>query len=130
MPEPLPQLSYITLAVSDLPRATAFCEALLGLPARPGPAGVQVAFFPLGALTLALFPRESLAREANFTPGDPGAVALSLNVPDETALQILLERAIAAGATVTRLLHTTPWSARAAWFTDPEGHLWELSCKT
>ncbi len=50
-----PRLSFVTLGVSDLKRATRFYEEVLRLPRIPMPA--EVSFFELGKTWLALYPR-------------------------------------------------------------------------
>ena len=49
-----PRISFVTLGVADLPRATAFYAGVLRLPQRPSAPGV--AFFEMGRTWLALFP--------------------------------------------------------------------------
>ena len=117
------RVSFVTLAVADVARATAFYRRLLE--AEPTRTGAGHAFFEADGQTLALFDQEAMARETG-TSGRPGAVGLSWNLPDEEALAAALARAEAAGATVTHPLHTQPWGARACWVTDPDGHPWEL----
>ena len=57
-----PRISIVTLGVDDLDRAVAFYEAM-GLK-RNGRFTDGVAFFQMGGLILALWPREELARDA------------------------------------------------------------------
>ena len=78
-----PKIKVLTLAVADLDRSLAFYRDGLGLPSG-GVIGQEfedglVAFFELdGGLTLALFPRASLAKDAAIVPtGEPlGAVSI------------------------------------------------------
>lgn len=57
-----PRLSLVALGVTDLPRATAFYEALSW--PRKVRAAEGVAFFQLGGLGLSLYPRADLAHDA------------------------------------------------------------------
>ena len=57
-----PRLSFVTLGVSDLKRATRFYEAVLRFPRiQTLP---EVSFFELGKTWLALYPRERPAARA------------------------------------------------------------------
>ena len=55
----------------------------------------------------------------------PQAV-LSHNVDSPEALDRLLARALAAGGQLRVPKGPTSWGGQRAWFSDPDGHLWEL----
>ena len=59
------RLSFVTLGVSDLARATRFYEGVLGLPLLESPP--SIAFFELGKTWLALYPRYQLAADATVS---------------------------------------------------------------
>lgn len=61
-----PRISFITLGVADLERATRFYKECLGLPRLETPPSVT--FFELGKTWLALWSRESLAADAGLAP--------------------------------------------------------------
>ena len=65
-----PRISFVTLGVADLPRATAFYAGVLRLPQRKSPAGV--AFFEMGRTWLALFPSGDLAADAGVSSDGSG----------------------------------------------------------
>lgn len=56
-----PRLSFVTLGVSNLERATHFYEHVLKLPRIETPPSIS--FFELGKTWLALYPREELAKD-------------------------------------------------------------------
>lgn len=129
-----PHLSLITLAVDDLERAVRFYRDGLGLPTE-GIVGTEfengaVAFFELQAgLRLALWPRTSLAADAGLpvsTAGVPGFV-LAHNVASRAEVDSVLAQARAAGGTVLKPAHDTFWGGYAAYFQDPDLHLWEVA---
>lgn len=78
-----PRISFITLGVDDLERAVAFYRDGLGLP-TPGIIGTEfeygaVAFFELQpGLTLALWPRASLARDTGLPVDGPAPTSMCL----------------------------------------------------
>lgn len=119
----VPLISFVTLSVADVGRATGFYQALLQrAPSRTAP---TFAFFEVDGQTLALFSQDAMAAETGAT-GAPGGVGLSWNLSDRPALEGAVQRALAAGARLTRPLHDKPWGARAAWLVDLDGHPWEL----
>jgi catechol 2,3-dioxygenase-like lactoylglutathione lyase family enzyme len=71
-----PRLSFVTLGVSDLKRATRFYEEVLGLPRLSTPP--EVSFFELGKTWLALYPRELLAADAGVPAAGSGFPGFSL----------------------------------------------------
>lgn len=122
-----PRISLITLGVADLDRATRFYEDCLGLPRLETPP--SIVFFELGKTWLALWSRESLAKDAGLSAEGSGfrGLALAHNVRSPAEVDALLERVAAYGATVTRLGHPTDWGGYSGYFTDPDGFLWEVA---
>jgi predicted lactoylglutathione lyase len=132
-----PRLDVITLAVADLEVALAFYRRL-GLESN-GIVGTEwvdeatgangaVAMFGLeGGLLLNLYPRADLARDAAIPDGPPksGEFSLAQLVRSREEVDELLEKAAAAGATITPA-HDRPWGIYSGYFRDPDGHLWEV----
>jgi uncharacterized protein len=133
------RIDVITLAVDDLERALAFYRDGLGL-ATSGvsgteyrgdagaPAGDVVMFHLAGGLTLALYPRSELAKDANVPSGSPkpGEFSIGHIVPRKADVDALLAQAEAAGAMLTEAPHDRPWKIYSGYFRDPDGHLWEI----
>ncbi len=130
-----PRLSFITLGVADLDTALRFYRDGLGLPTEGvigrefGPEAHVVFFRMQGGLTLALWPRTSLVKEARLADGPPSAAEFSLahNVGSRTEVDALIAQARKAGATITRDPHDQPWGGYAGYFQDPDGHVWEIA---
>ena len=129
-----PRLKVLTLGVDDLERALAFYRDGLGLPSK-GIVGTEfeygaVAFFELNeGLVLALWPRASLARDANVAVGPPSATELSLGhvVGSREEVDVVMAQAARAGARVTDPARGRFWGGYAGYFQDPDGHLWEIA---
>jgi uncharacterized protein len=122
-----PRISFVTLGVADLERATRFYGDGLGLPQLKSPP--TVSFFELGKTWLALYPRHLLAADAGVTAvgsGFPG-FALAHNVRSVTDADRLLEQVTAAGGTIIRPARHTEWGGYAGYFADPDGFLWEVA---
>jgi uncharacterized glyoxalase superfamily protein PhnB len=81
-----------------------------------------------GGLTLALYPRTELAKDANVSLGPPktGEFSLGHFVSSRAEVDDVLRRARSAGATVTDLAHERPWGIYSGYFSDLDGHLWEI----
>ena len=121
-----PRISVITLGVSDLDRSLRFYRDGLGLPVRDDKP--PVVYLPLQGTWVALFPRAQLARYCNVSPeghGFPG-ITLSSNVASREEVDLTLTRAENAGGTIVRTPAEMDWGGYAGWFTDPDGHLWEI----
>ena len=129
-----PRLKVLTLGVDDLERALAFYRDGLGLPTR-GIVGTEfeygaVAFFELNeGLVLALWPRASLARDANVPVGPRSTTELSLGhvVGSREEVDLIMSQAAQAGARVTDPARDRFWGGYAGYFQDPDGHLWEIA---
>jgi len=134
-----PRIHVITLAVNDLERALAFYRDGLGLESPgvigtefPGdettPAGAAAMFELEAGLTLALYPRTELAKDANVPFGAPktGEFSIGHAVSSKADVDALLARAEAAGATLTDEPHDRPWGIYSGYFQDLDGHLWEI----
>lgn len=134
-----PRINVITLAVDDLDRALAFYRDGLGLD-TPGiigsefvgdndnPDGTIVMFNLGGDLTLALYPRSELAKDARVPLDGPntGEFSIGQSVSSRDDVDAVLAEAAAAGATVTDAPHDRPWGIYSGYFRDPDGHLWEI----
>ncbi|WP_439587751.1 VOC family protein [Hydrogenophaga sp.] len=126
------RITVITLGVDNLERAVAFYRDGLGLPTQ-GIIGSEfengaVAFFDLqDRLKLAVWPRTSIAADTGLALGARGSLEFTIghNVSSKEEVDALLRQAIAAGATQVKAPADTFWGGYAAYFMDPDGHLWE-----
>src|SRR4051794_38445469 len=124
------RVSLITLGVDDLNRARSFYEAL-------GWRGQQVeetVFFQAGGLAIVLWSRSALAHDAGVSDvsgaGETqgfGGIVLAHNVRSRDEVDRALDQAKQAGAEITRLAAETFYGGYAGYFSDPDGHLWEVA---
>jgi uncharacterized protein len=127
-----PFIKVLTLGVHDLEKSLAFYRDGLGLPTK-GIVGAEfeggaVVFFEFhGGLTLALYPKVQIAKDANLPVTQPSAVEFTLghNVNSKAEVDAVLEQARVAGATVDPARERA-WGGYTGHFQDPDGHLWEV----
>ena len=123
-----PRISIVTLGVTDLPRSVRFYRDGLGLPLRDEDTE-SIAFFETRGTWLALYPRDALAIDVGIPSegsGFPG-VTLAHNVRTTGEVDELLRVAVEAGATLVKPAEDTFWGGYSGYFTDPDGHLWEIA---
>lgn len=128
------RITLITLSVDDLEKAMRFYRDGLGWPTE-GIVGREfehgaVAFFDLQAgLKLALWPRRSIAHDSGLPLAAASATELTLghNVASKAEVDAVLRQARDAGAVVVKPAHDTFWGGYAAYFQDPDRHLWEVA---
>ncbi len=122
-----PRVSCITLGVADIAASRKFYEAL-GFKASTASQDA-VTFFNAGGIVLALFGRDALARDAGLHGGAAGfsGISLSHNVNSEAEVDAALGEAVAAGARLLKPGQKAFWGGYSGYFTDPDGHLWEIA---
>lgn len=122
-----PRISFITLGVADLKRATAFYTDVLHLPVKQ--ALPEVTFFEMGKTWLALYPRELLAADAGVPAAGSGfsGFALAHNVSTEQGVDELLRQVEEGGGRVVKPAKKADWGGRSGYFADPDGFLWEVA---
>jgi hypothetical protein len=120
-----PRISLITLGVADLARSRAFYEAL----GWRGQEVQETYFIQTGGSAVVLWGRGKLADDAGVpeTSGGFSGIALAQNVRTREEVDAVVEAARAAGATVTKRAEETFYGGYAAYFADPDGHLWEIA---
>lgn len=133
-----PRLNVVTLAVRDLEASLSFYRDGLGLPGKiigteytdpvSGASGA-VAFFELrGGPILALYPRSDFVKDAGVPDAAPSQVEFSLGHLTKSREEVdeLVRKAAAAGAGVTEAPRDRGWGIYSGYFSDPDGHLWEI----
>jgi catechol 2,3-dioxygenase-like lactoylglutathione lyase family enzyme len=125
-----PRLSLLTLAVDDLDAERRFYLDGLGwTPALDVPG--EVLFVQVGhGLLLALFGAADLAADMGVDPASvvPGAgFTLAHNVGSEDEVRAVVDRAVAAGATVVKEPQPAVFGGLQAYLADPAGVVWEIA---
>jgi len=123
---PRQRLHLILLGVADVAKSTLFYEAL-GWKKSPS-SNEGFVKFDLGGYALSLIARNDFAKDALFeTPEGSGFSGVGLIYLAQSADEVprILAKAVAAGGTVVKPATRTHWGI-AGYFTDPDGHLFEV----
>lgn len=123
-----PRLSVVTVGARDFAALRAF---YVGLGWTPEIDLDDFAAFPTGGAIFTLYPLRQLAADARLKPEDTiGAFrgpTLAINVERFEDVDATIEAARAAGATITSEPRTMEFGVRSAYFSDPEGNVWEVA---
>jgi catechol 2,3-dioxygenase-like lactoylglutathione lyase family enzyme len=126
-----PRISIVTLGVEDLDRAARFYGAM-GLKRHRIDDGV--AFFQMGGMILALWPRKDLAADSGLdklpaaTVGrTQPAFAFAYNTRSDAEVEEVLAAAEKAGGTIVKPAQRAFWGGWYGYFADTEGNLWEVA---
>jgi predicted lactoylglutathione lyase len=120
------RISLVTLGVADVTQARTFYERL----GWRGQEIEETVFFQTGGMAVVLWGRAKLADDAGIddrrTDGF-GGVALAHNVRSRTEVDEVLSAAADAGAPITQAARETSYGGYAGYFTDLDGHVWEIA---
>ncbi|MGI9382204.1 MAG: VOC family protein [Methyloligellaceae bacterium] len=120
------RVTLITFGVSDVARARAFYERI-GWKAS-SESNAFVVFFQAGTTVFGLFGQEMLSEESGISGVPrPGGVSLACNMRSREEVDATMAEVEAAGATITRPAGETAWGGYVGYFTDPDGHAWEVT---
>ena len=123
-----PHVAVIGLGVRDFERAKRFYNEGLGWPIQQQE-GEWVCFsLDDDSLALTLFGWDEKADDAGVSPEGSGfrGISLAYNVRSQERVDEVLGEAARAGGTITRPPQPTFWGGYSGYFSDPDGHLWEV----
>ena len=124
-----PRLDLLTLGVPDLAAARRFYVEGLGWEPALEVEG-EIVFIQVGhGRLLALFGSDDLDADIGLPPveGERGAgITLAHNVGSEAEVELALERAEAAGATILKPAQRADFGGFHGYFADPAGFRWEV----
>src|SRR5438045_228813 len=89
-----------------------------------------VVFFELqNRVKLALWPRASIAHDTHLPVQAPSATEFTLaqNVSSKEEVDLVMQQAKAAGATIIKSAQETFYGGYAGYFQDPDQHVWEIA---
>jgi uncharacterized protein len=120
------RISLVTLGVADVSRAREFYEQL----GWQGQEVEETVFFQAGGMAIVLWGAGKLAADAGI--GDRAGdgfrgMALAQNVRSTADVDAVISAAERAGAAVTSPPADTFYGGYAGYFTDLDGHAWEIA---
>jgi catechol 2,3-dioxygenase-like lactoylglutathione lyase family enzyme len=133
-----PHIDTFTLAVTDLDRSVAFyrnlgleTEGIVGTEfagSDTEPAGRAAMFKLRDGLILSLYPASDLAKDAGVDVDAVSGHGFSIGhvVPSRQDVDRMLAAARQAGGQLVGTVGERPWGIYSGYFTDPDGHLWEV----
>ena len=123
------RLSLISLGVDDLKRSRAFYDALGWQISNSGEEAENIVAYNLHSMTFCLYPREKLAEELQLSPEGSGfrAIAIAYNARTKEDVDAVLKEAEAAGGKIVKQAQDVFWGGYSGYFSDPDGHLWEVA---
>ena len=122
------RVSMMTLGVQDLPRSLQFYREGLGWKPASN-SDDNIAFFPLGGIVLALYPRTKLAEDVAIEATGTGfsGITLSYNTKSREEVDAVLQLVKQLGETIVKPAQDVFWGGYSGYFADPDGHLWEVA---
>jgi uncharacterized protein len=124
-----PRVSLATLGVTDVARSTEFYESL-GWRLSPASVPGVVSFFQTAGGLLSLVTTDDISADAGLPrreSTDFRGVMLAINVESPAAVDEGLRSVVRAGAVLVKAGSATEWGGYLGYFTDPDGHLWEIT---
>jgi predicted lactoylglutathione lyase len=121
------KLNLITFGVGDFQKSVSFYE---GLGWKKSEKSMEnLALFPLGGITLSLYPRQELADDTTlkYTPTEFSGLTLSYNAKSEKEVDEVLKQVKKLGATIVKPAQKVFWGGYSGYFKDLDGHLIEVA---
>lgn len=127
----LNRVTVITLGVKDMNCSLRFYRDGLDFATDVVEENPGIVFFSSPGVKLALYPLNKLAEDIN--PATPpqgrgfGGITLACNVPPKCDVNVFIEKARVAGATIVLEPEDAFWGGYHAYFADPDGYYWEIA---
>ncbi len=131
-----PRITIITLGVEDLNRSFDFYKNGLGLETGEEFSKPEdgIVFFKTKFVVLALYPYDKLAEDVGeeflVKKSKFSGITLAHNTRTEQEVDSILEQAKKAGGKIEKQAQRAEWGGYSGYFSDPDGHLWEVACGT
>ena len=130
-----PRISIIGLTVSDMKRAYRFYAEGLGFPTKNKEDDPWIGF-NLNGICFSLYPYSEVDKEnvprkidighalnSEYFPG----IGLAYNTREKSEVIEVLKLAESCGGKIEKLPEETFWGGYSGYFSDPDGHLWEVA---
>ena len=120
-------LHIITLGVRDFKTSFEFYSKILGW--KPSSSQDDIAFFQMGGVVFAIYPREKLAEDAVIAPEGSGfsGFTLAYNAQSEAEVNEIIADLKAKGVTIVKEPTKAFWGGYSSYFADPDDYRWEVA---
>jgi len=129
MTMPPAKLTAVTLGVRDLQASARFYETI-GFRRKFRATGDEIVFFDGGGVVLALWDWDKLEHDALLSgrtqPQSFRGATFAWNCATPAEVDAIFAKAIEAGAGVLRKPEKTDYGGYRGYFSDPDGHAWEV----
>ena len=127
------RLNIVTLGTKDIVRSHEFYKELgFHTSIRGKDTDPDIIFFKNEGTKIALYPLEELA--SDIDEEDPpetakgfSGITLAYNAKSKEEVDEIFKKAKKAGATIEKEPQRTEWGGYGGYFTDPDGHYWEVA---
>lgn len=121
-------LHLIALGVMDFEKSYHFYTKLLGW--KPSSASNDdIAFFQVGGVALAIYPREKLAEDAMTSSEGSGfsGITLAYNAQSEAEVDEIINDLKSKGVKIVKEPQKVFWGGYSSYFADPDNYHWEVA---
>ena len=121
------KLNLITLGVDDFKKSLTFYEKLGWK--KSDKSMDDLALFSLGGITLALYPRQELAKDVTiaFQSSVFPGITISYNAKSEKEVDEVMEEVKRLGATIIKRAQKVFWGGYSVYFKDLDGYVFEVA---
>jgi uncharacterized glyoxalase superfamily protein PhnB len=122
------RLTFITLGVIDLKISSDFYENKFGWK-RSEMSTNDIIFYQLNGITLSLYPRKELAKDASVDSIGTGfkGFTMAYNAGSEKEVDDLVNSLRNKGVKVIKEPQKVFWGGYSSYIADPDGFLWEIA---
>ncbi len=122
------KMNLITLGVDNFEKSLNFYEKGLGWK-KSKLSMDHLALFPLGGITLALYPRQKLAEDAMLknVKSEFSGITISYNAKSEAEVDEVLIEVEKYGAEIIKPAQKVFWGGYSGYFKDFDGHIFEVA---
>jgi catechol 2,3-dioxygenase-like lactoylglutathione lyase family enzyme len=120
------QISVVTLGVDDLERSRTFYVEGFGW--KPIFENEEIVFYQMNGFVLGTWLADKLDEDMQRkNTGGNASIALAHNVSDDSEVQPLIDRLVAAGGKMLRQGDVPPHGGFRGYVADPDGNSWEIA---
>jgi catechol 2,3-dioxygenase-like lactoylglutathione lyase family enzyme len=124
------RVHVVTLGVRDMDRALRFYRDGLGFGASVAEENPPIVFFQSDGTTLALCPRDGMAKDIDqenpLRGAGFGGITLAYVAREQGEVDQIMELAERAGGEIVKKPQRVFWGGYSGYFRDPDGYYWEV----